>query len=444
MNIYFLGIGGISMSALATICRDRGHKVSGSDIHLSETVQKLIDLGIPVNIGHTKKDFSDIELVVFNSAISPDNPELAAARSQNVPCVKRAQLLGSIMAEYPFGIAVSGMHGKTTTTAMIAQILYKYDPTVHLGGEFKLIGGNFRIGKSVYFVTEACEYKRNFLYLKPYISVILNIDEDHMDYFKDIEDIQDAFSEFAANTKRNGVVIVNGEDSRAVASAALTMRRYVTYGIGEGFDYSAHNLKADEAGNYSFDFYKYNRKLCRISLKVPGKYNVYNALAAAASANIFNISVKRISTALSEFKGVDRRYQYLGEYNGARIIADYAHHPKELDAAIGAAKAQSGNVITVFQPHTYSRTKSLRNEFKKSLKKSDSLILLPIYAAREPLDPEISSLSLSQELTKEGKETLYFENFEACADYLKQILKPGDLLLIAGAGDIIELKNYLI
>jgi UDP-N-acetylmuramate--alanine ligase len=444
MNIYFLGIGGISMSALATICRERGHKVSGSDIFLGETVKRLKNSGIEVNIGHSKTDFSDTDLVVFNSAISPDNPELVAARAQNVPCVKRAQLLGSIMAEYPFGIAVSGMHGKTTTTAMIAQILYKYDPTVHLGGEFELIGGNFRIGKSVYFVTEACEYKRNFLYLKPYISVILNIDEDHMDYFKDLEDIQDAFSEFAANTKRNGVIVVNGEDSRAIAGAALTMRRYVTYGIGEGFDYSAQNLKVNEAGNYSFDFYKRNRKLCRVNLKVPGKYNIYNALAAAASANIFNISANRISTALSEFKGVDRRYQYLGEYNGARVIADYAHHPKELDAAISAAKFQSNNVITVFQPHTFSRTKSLWNEFKESLKKSDNIILLPIYAAREPVNSEVTSLILSRELTKENKNALYFEDFESCADYLKQILKPADLLLLAGAGDIIELKNYFI
>lgn len=432
------------MSALATICSQRGHKVSGSDIALSETVQKLQKQGIAVNIGHTKTDFSDIDLVVYNSAISLENPELAAARAQNVPCVKRAQLLGSIMSEYPFGIAVSGMHGKTTTTAMIAQILYKYDPTVHLGGDFELIGGNFRIGKSVYFVTEACEYKRNFLYLKPYISVILNIDEDHMDYFKDIEDIQNAFSEFAANTNRNGVIIVNGEDSRAIASAALTMRRYLTYGIGEGFDYSANNLKPDALGNYSFDLYKRNRKLCRINLKVPGRYNVYNALAAAAAANIFNISARRISTALSEFKGVDRRYQYIGEYNGAKIIADYAHHPKELDAAISAAKAQSANVITVFQPHTYSRTKSLWEEFKKSLKKSDGLILLPIYAAREPFNPDVSSQKMSQELTQEGKRSLYFENFENCANYLKQTLSPGDLLLIAGAGDVIELKDYFI
>lgn len=432
------------MSALAVICHERGHKVSGSDIHFSETIKKLTDLGIQVNIGHTKTDFSGIDLVVYNAAIASDNPELKAAKAQNVPCVKRAQLLGSIMSEYPFGIAVSGMHGKTTTTAMIAQILYKYDPTVHLGGEFDLIGGNFRIGKSVYFVTEACEYKRNFLYLKPYISVILNIDEDHTDYYKDIEDIQDAFCEFAANTKRNGVIVVNGEDERAVKCAALTTRRYVTYGIGDQFDYNAQNLKADENGYYSFDICKRDLKLCRVKLKVPGRHNVYNALAAAAAANIFNISPRRISSSLSAFAGVDRRYQFLGEYNSAKIIADYAHHPHELDAAIAAAKAQSGNVITVFQPHTYSRTQSLWEDFKKSLSKSDKLILLPVYAAREPMDPNVTSLKMSQELTKEGKETLHFDDFKSCADYLKQILKQGDLLLIAGAGDVIELKDYFI
>lgn len=444
MNIYFLGIGGISMSALAVICHERGHKVSGSDISPSKTVQKLRSMGIDVQIGHQKSDFSEIDLVVFNAAISSENPELVAARAQNVPCVKRAQLLGSIMAEFPFGIAVSGMHGKTTATAMIAQILYQYDPTVHLGGEFDLIGGNFRIGKSVYFVTEACEYKRNFLYLKPYISIILNIDQDHTDYFKDLEDIQDAFSEFAANTKRNGVIVVNGEDSRAVASAALTMRRYITYGIGEDFDYSAQNIKVDENGNYSFDFFKGSRKLCRINLKVPGKYNVYNALAAAVASNIFNISAKRISSALSAFRGVERRYQYIGEYNGAKIIADYAHHPNEIEAAINTAKSQSDNVIMVFQPHTYTRTSSLWNKFKKTLSQADQLIMLPVYAAREPADPNVTSQRMCQELIQEGKNALCFEDFETCANHLKKILLPNDLLLIAGAGDIIELKNYFI
>ncbi|HEY8389494.1 MAG TPA: Mur ligase family protein, partial [Clostridia bacterium] len=276
------------MSALAIICHTRGHNVSGSDLHSFELLEKMKCMGIEVNLGHTKRDFTGVDLVVFNAAISSDNPELIAAKDQNIPCVKRAQLLGSIMAEYPFAIAVSGMHGKTTATAMIAQILYAYDPTVHLGGEFDLIGGNYRIGKSVYFVTEACEYKRNFLYLKPYISIILNVDEDHMDYFKDIEDIQEAFTEFAAGTKRNGVIIVNGEDSRALASAALTMRRYVTFGIGQDYDYNAQNLKEEENGRYSFDFYKRDRKLCRIFLKVPGRHNIYNALAAAAAANIFN------------------------------------------------------------------------------------------------------------------------------------------------------------
>lgn len=444
MNIYFIGIGGISMSALAIICHKSGHKVSGSDIAPSKTLQKLKSIGIEVAVGHNKKDFSGIDLVVYNAAISSDNSELVAAKGQNVPCVKRAQLLGSIMAEYPFGIAVSGMHGKTTATAMIAQILHQYDPTIHLGGEFELIGGNYRIGKSVYFVTEACEYKRNFLYLKPYISIILNIDEDHMDYFKDLEDIQDAFSEFAANTKRNGAVVVNGEDSRAVASAALKMRRYLTYGIGEGFDYSAQNLRADNKGCYSFDFYKRDRKLCRINLKVAGRYNVYNALAAAVAANIFNISPKNISSSLSAFRGVDRRYQHIGEYNGAQIIADYAHHPNELKALIDTAKTQSSNVITIFQPHTYTRTLALWEKFKSSLSKSDKLILLPVYAAREKPDPNASSQRMCQELAQQGMQALYFDNFEECADHLKKTLKEGDLALIAGAGDVIDIKNYLI
>jgi len=444
MNIYFIGIGGISMSALAIICHKRGHIVSGSDIHQFDSLEKMKCMGIEFNLGHTRRDFSGTDLVVYNAAISADNPELTAAKTQNVPCVKRAQLLGSIMAEYPFPIAVSGMHGKTTATAMITQILYAYDPTVHLGGRFDLMGGNYRIGKSVYFVTEACEYKRNFLYLKPYISVILNVDEDHMDYFKDIEDIQEAFSEFASGTKRNGVIIVNGEDSRAVASAALTMRRYATFGIGDNYDYCAKNLKQEEQGRFSFDFYKLDRKICRISLKVAGRHNVYNALAAAAAANVFNISAKKISNSLSAFSGVTRRYQQLGFLNGAKIIADYAHHPKEIEASIITAKAQSTSVIAVFQPHTYSRTKSLWQEFKKSLSYADEIILLPIYAAREKNDPDITSEKLSEELIQEGKNTLYFDDFCSCADYLKKRLTEQDLLLITGAGDIIELKDHLI
>ncbi len=443
MNIYFIGIGGISMSALAIICHRRGHTVMGSDIHQFDSYEKMRSMGIEINLGHTKRDFSSIDLVVFNAAISMDNPELIAAKQQNIPCVKRAQLLGSIMAEYPFPIAVSGMHGKTTATAMIIQILYAYDPTVHLGGEFDLIDGNYRIGKSVYFVTEACEYKRNFLYLKPYVSIILNIDEDHLDYFKDIEDIQEAFSEFAAGTKRNGVIIVNGEDSRALASAALTMRRYLTFGIGDNYDFCAKNLQ-EENGRYSFDFFRQDRKICRISLKIAGRHNVYNALAAASAANIFNISPKKISSALSAFAGVKRRYEHFGKVNGAQIIADYAHHPNEIKAAILTAKSQSKRVVTVFQPHTYSRTKALWNAFKKSLAYADKIVLLPIYAAREQNDPEVTSQKLSEELKSEGKDALYFEDFAACADYFKKSLTEQDLLLITGAGDIIELKNYLI
>lgn len=432
------------MSALAIICHRRGHLVSGSDMHQFDLQEKMKCMGIEINLGHTRRDFSEMDLVVYNAAISADNPELIAAKQQNVPCVKRAQLLGSIMAEYPFAVAVSGMHGKTTATAMITQILYAYDPTVHLGGKFDLIGGNYRIGKSVYFVTEACEYKRNFLYLKPYVSVILNVDEDHLDYFKDIEDIQEAFTEFASGTKRNGVIIVNGEDSRAVASAALTMRRYLTFGIGDNYDYCAKNLKSEEQGRYSFDFYKLDRKICRISLKVAGRHNIYNALAAAAAANVFNINAKKISSSLNAFSGVERRYQSLGMLNGAKIIADYAHHPREIEASILTAKAQNANIIAVFQPHTYSRTKSLWQGFKKSLGLADEIILLPVYAAREKDDPDVTSKKLSEELSQQGKNVLYFEDFLSCTDYLKKRLTPQDLLLITGAGDIIELRDYLV
>lgn len=444
MNIYFIGIGGISMSSIAIICSRRGHNVSGSDLHNSQILEKMKSMGIEIRIGHTKQDFSDIDLVVYNAAIAADNEELAYARKYNVPCIKRAQLLGNIMSEYPISIAVSGMHGKTTTTAIISQMLMDYDPTVHLGGDFPLIKGNFRLGESSYFVTEACEYKRNFIYLKPYVSVILNIDEDHTDYFKDMEDIQDAFCEFAALTKRDGMIIVNGEDSRTVACAALTMRKYKTFGIGENYDFCARNLISDSMGRYSFDFFKKDKKLCNIALSVIGRHNVYNALASAAVGNFLGISSKKIALSIGKFTGVCRRYEHLGYLNGAQIIADYAHHPKEIEAVLNAAKADNSNIVTVFQPHTYSRTVSLKEGFVQSLSISDEVILLPIYAAREKDQNMISSKELCEQINKKGKKANYFENFESCAQYLKQHITDKDILFIMGAGDIIDLKDYLI
>lgn len=433
------------MSALALICKKKGHYIEGSDTAYSEKIEMLEQAGIPVRRGHTKTDFSDVDLVVYNAAIACDNPEILAAKAASVPCIKRAQLLGRIMAEYKHGIAVSGAHGKTTATAMVVKVFSDLDPTALVGGDVPALNGSFRIGNNdEFFITEACEYKRSFLQLRPALGVILNIDEDHLDYYADINDIIDAYTDFAAGVKEDGAVIINGDDPNTVTAAIRSgHKNIITFGLDGDYDYTARDLSQTN-GRYTFSVWEKDNCLGAISLITPGKHNINNALAAVACARYFGLDARTIISNLNEFMGVSRRWTKLGNLNGAEVIADYAHHPNEIKAVIDTVRQQyPKRIIAVFQPHTYTRTQKMYDKFLVALSLADETLLLPTYAAREKEIKGVNAQDLAKDLLKMGQDAKSFETFLDCAQYLKTAAIKGDMVLLLGAGDIIEMGHYL-
>ena len=374
-NVYFIGIGGVSMSGLAEILVQKGIKVSGRDMKKGASTIKLENLGVKINYGHKAENITDdIDLVVYTAAIKDDNPELVAARAKGIDAVERAVLLGSIMSHYPNSIAVAGTHGKTTTTSMISHILLagEMDPTISVGGILKAIGGNIRVGNSEIFVTEACEYTNSFLSFFPKISVILNIDEDHLDFFKDLEDIRNSFHRFAKLLPKDGTLVINGDIDRLDEITGDLDCKIVTYGTNPSATYHAANVTHDELGEASFDLVKNGEFVDRISLSVSGDHNVSNALAALAVADLLDVNVSVAKKGLKEFHGTDRRFEYKGETNGVTIIDDYAHHPTEIAATLTAATHYPHREIwCIFQPHTYTRTKALFPEFVEALSHTD-------------------------------------------------------------------------
>lgn len=434
------------MSALALICKNRGHEVEGSDIACSDKTELLAREGIAVRCGHDRTDFGGIDLVVYNAAIAKDNPERVAAKEQGVPCIKRSQLLGHIMAEYRQSIAVSGSHGKTTVTAMLASVFNGRDPTVHIGGDLEILHGSYKIGTgSEYFITEACEYKRSFLTLKPTVGVVLNIDEDHLDYFADIDDIFDAFVEFGGNVAPNGTLVVNGEDILCLRAAVQSgAKNIVAYGLSDKFDYSAGDIKEAD-GYYSFEVRERNRGVGRLSLKIPGKHNVLNALAAYSAAVACGLKAEEILGALKDFGGAARRFMYMGMLNGAKIIADYAHHPSEIEALMNTVRLQKpARIVAVFQPHTYTRTQRFFDKFVHVLGMSDEAIILPVYAAREKEIKGVTGNALADAMNAHGYKARSLGGFKACATYLKNTADKDELILLIGAGDIIRLAELLV
>ena len=448
IHIYFIGIGGISMSGLAEILMNENFRVSGSDAHASALTDSLAKKGARIFIGQKAENITpDIDLVVYTSAIHPDNPEYAAMTRLQIPSLSRAQLLGQLMKNYKTPIAISGTHGKTTTTSMISEILLRADtdPTLSIGGILKSIQGNIRVGKSEYFVTEACEYTNSFLSFFPKIGIILNIEEDHLDFFKDIDDIRNSFRAFAKLLPADGTLIINGDiDNYHEITDGLSCR-IITYGSSPSFDYYADNISYDELGHPSFTL-KYNGNSERaFSLAVPGKHNISNALAAIALADLLNLDNADISHALAHFTGTDRRFEYKGSLNGVTIIDDYAHHPTEITATLSAAENYPHRDIwCVFQPHTYSRTKAFLPDFAKALCLADHIVLADIYAARETDTLGISSESLKQEIEKLGHECYYFPSFEEIEKFLLKNCINGDLLITMGAGDVLKIGENLL
>lgn len=446
--IYFIGIGGISMSGLAEILLTEGFTISGSDRAPSDLTRGLEAKGAQVFYGQREENLSEeIDLVVYTAAIKSDNPELLAAKKRGIPTLTRAQLLGQMMKNYKVPIAVSGTHGKTTTTSMISQILLtaKTDPTLSIGGIYHPIGGNIRVGSSDLFVTEACEYTNSFLSFFPKIGIILNIEEDHLDFFKDLADIRSSFHRFALLLPSDGVLIINGNIKDVEEITEGLSCQVITYGSSPEFTYSASEVSFSVDGCPSFRLMQKGKPAGRFTLKVHGEHNIANALAAIALAKLLHISEETIAAGLSAFNGSDRRFEYKGQINGINIIDDYAHHPTEIRATLNtAAKYPHKKVWCVFQPHTYTRTKAFLDEFAAALSLADEVVLADIYAAREKDTLGVSAKTLQEKILSLGHPCHYFPSFEEIERFLLENCTKDDLLITMGAGDVVKIGETLL
>lgn len=449
-KIHCIGIGGIGMSAIAEILIDRGYNVSGSDMRESDSTDKLISMGAKVALGHMAKNVKeDIDLVIYTAAIADDNPELLKAKSLGIKLLTRAEALGMLMSEYNTSIAISGTHGKTTTTSMVSLILNnaKKDPTILVGGNLSDINGNLKIGKSEYFVTEACEYMDSFLSLRPKVELILNIDSDHLDYFDDIEHIAKSFRAFAELVPKDGLVI--GYDANPFVKAALkNVSNVVTFGFSRGSDYVAEDIEFDHQGLPSFKICNGENVVANVKLKIPGEHNIQNALAAAACTHTLGVDGSDIENTLNEFSGINRRFDIVGMIGGSvKLVDDYAHHPTEIEATLDAAKKMKHNRLwCLFQPHTYTRTKALFNDFAPALSKADIIVMNEIYAAREININKLSAKSIVEDIKKRfpEKEVYFFEDMEDMAGFVYENLKINDLVITMGAGDIFKAGELLM
>ena len=448
IHIHFIGIGGISMSGLAEILLEEGFTVSGSDSKESPLTKKLEQLGATIFYGQKASNIIDgIDCVVYTAAIHRENAELIEAVAKKIPMLTRAELLGQLMKNYKTPIAVSGTHGKTTTTSMLSHILLagEKDPTISVGGILQAIGGNIRVGHSDTFITEACEYTNSFLNFFPKIGIILNIEEDHLDFFKDLEDIRHSFHQFAALIPADGTLIINSDIKNYKEICEGLDCRIVTCGSSISSDYSSENVRFDEKGLASFDLIKHGETVCRIQLSVPGYHNVSNALTCIAAAELLEIPMETIIQGLLAFTGTDRRFEYKGTMNGVTIIDDYAHHPTEILATLKAAKNYPHKELwCVFQPHTYTRTKAFFHEFAEVLSHTDHLVLADIFAARETDTLGVSSKDLAAEVARLGTDAHYFGCFEEIEMFLKEHCASGDLLITMGAGDVVNIGEDLL
>ncbi|MCR5790763.1 MAG: UDP-N-acetylmuramate--L-alanine ligase [Lachnospiraceae bacterium] len=452
VKVHFIGIGGISMSGLAEILLSRGFPVSGSDNRASALTEALKEKGAVIQIGQRAGNITDdIGLVVYTAAIHADNPERAEAERRGLPMLTRAELLGQIMKNYPDSVAVAGTHGKTTTTSMLTSILLsaELDPTISVGGILKEIGGNIRIGRSGYFVTEACEYTNSFLSFFPKIDIILNIEEDHLDFFKDLDDIRHSFREFACLVPDDGSIIINAgiTDYQEICKGAAGNIITFSDDPEKQADYSCFDITYDEHGCGSYVLLIRGKEAGRITLSVPGRHNVLNSLAAIAAAKTLGVSDDSISAGLKRFTGTDRRFEYKGSIGGVTVIDDYAHHPTEIRATLAAAENYPHNRLwCVFQPHTYSRTKSLFSEFVDALSLADHVILADIYAAREQDTLGMSSQLLMEEINRKTGDdrARYFNSFDRIEAFLLAECTEGDLILTMGAGDIYKVGETIL
>jgi len=447
-HVHFIGIGGISMSGLAEVLLNEGFTISGSDFKESPLTRHLAEKGAAVFYGQKASNIIDgIDVVVYTAAIHKDNEELIAAQNQNLPLLTRAELLGQLMTNYEIPIAVAGTHGKTTTTSMLSHALLEgeLDPTVSVGGILKKIGGNIRVGNSEIFLTEACEYTNSFLSFLPKIGIILNVEEDHLDFFSDLNHILDSFHRFAKLLPNDGSLIINGDIKGLETITADLSCQIITYGLDPSMDYSAANIAYDEKGNASYDLLKKGIFVRRIELAVNGEHNVLNSLAAVITGELVGLSLDTIQAGLLSFEGTGRRFEHKGDKNGFTIIDDYAHHPTEIRATLEAAKHYPHEQLwCIFQPHTYTRTKALFHEFVDALTLADHVIMADIYAARETDTLGVSSKQLATALKEKGYDAYYLNSFEKIEQFALENCKKGDVLITMGAGDVVNIGDSIL
>lgn len=443
-KIHFLGIGGISQSALALILKNRGNFVSGSDKVKSEETERLEAAGIDVTIDGVSKHIKDADIIVVSAAIKYDDKELLLAKSLNKTIFSRAQMLGKIARTFKKVISVSGSHGKTTTTGMIAKIFCDAgkDPTVHVGGNLSFIDKNVRVGSGDYFITEACEYVDSFLELESDVSIILNVQKDHLDYFKTFSNIKKSFNKFAKNTKDGGIVVYNADDKNACMK--FDHRNIGFSACGNGV-VCAKNINEYLPGKFEYDCYLLGKNLGKIQLGTYGKHNVLNSLSAVCCTLEENVDFSVIQKSLKEFLGAARRFENYGELFGTALVHDYAHHPTEIKATIALAKeVAKGDVFVIFQPHTFSRTKLLLKEFKTCFNGAKEVLVYKTYSAREKPEEGLDQDALAKEISKTGQKATSFCDYLSMLKYVFPKLKPGDMLLVLGAGDIESFLPFVL
>lgn len=447
-HIHLIGIGGISMSAIAETLHNWNYIVTGSDVSESAITQKLNEHGIKTTIGHDLENSKKADLIIYSAAIKDDDPEMVLAKENSIPLVTRGKFVGFLTKMYKETICVAGTHGKTTTTSMLSICFLnaKKDPSIQVGAMLKNINSNYHIGNSDYFILESCEYQANFLNFFPKTEIILNIDNDHLDFYKNFENVKKAFQDFALILDENGLLVTNGDDKNCFDLKNITKSKFISYGIeNQDSDFVAKNIEFDKNGFAIFDVYKKNEFYNHFELSVAGKHNILNALACICVCDSYNIDKNIIFDSLKEFTGAERRLEFKGSFNNISVFDDYAHHPTEIIATSNAIKNKTYNESwVVFQPHTYSRTQAHLEDFAKSLLDFDHIILVDIYAAREKNTIGITSQDLANKIKEFGKDVKYISDFTEVANFIKQNAVPNDLVLTLGAGTVTQIGPMIV
>ena len=448
-KVYMIGIGGISMSGIAEILVNYGYTVSGSDNTENEMTRKLEEDGIKVNIGQVKENITDdIDLVVYTAAIKDDNEELVRARELGIETIERGEFLGELTENFKDVIGVAGTHGKTTTSSMVSCVFMEkeLDPSIQIGANLNVINGNYRVGKSDYFIIEACEYKDSYQNFKQRSAIVTNVDNDHLDYFKNIENIEKSFREYVSHLPSDGLLVLNMDNERCYNLRNYTKANVITCSIdNEEADYNTKNIIFDDSGRASYDVYKKGEFVTRVTLGVKGVHNVINSLECFALCSWYGIDNESIVNGLKKFTGASRRMELKGTFNGANVYDDYGHHPTEIEATTNAIlKEKYNESYAIFEAHTYSRVKNHTDDFVKSLLKYDHIIVIDIYAAREENIYNVSPLDIVNKLKEKGKDAIYISDYDDIKKYLSERVKEGDLIITIGAGNVTKVASKLV